>query len=136
MLLSFEDLAFDTPAPHSPTRSGAGPPLSVLHAAHDSHRDRYSGRNAAEDALVEQLVPWRSRYPQVPLEMRVVHGVPADELLRAAATAHLIVVGTHRRGHRPTCYSAPPQPSTNQDDHPLQQMSKRGIPSRRPANVC
>ena len=34
----------------------------------------------------------------VPLEMRVVHGVPADELLRVADTADLVVVGTHGRG--------------------------------------
>ena len=100
VVLGLEDLAFDasavTAAFADAQRRQA--PLIVLHAQHGTHRDRDSGGHAAEGALVEQLTLWRSQYPQVAVEVRVVHGAPADELLRAAVTAHLVVVGTHGHG--------------------------------------
>jgi nucleotide-binding universal stress UspA family protein len=72
-------------------------PLRVLHTLHGFFRDRVTGRDAAADALVDQLAPWRVQYPQVPIKVQLVHGQPVDELLRAAATADLVVVGTHGR---------------------------------------
>ncbi|MGH3844498.1 MAG: universal stress protein [Pseudonocardiaceae bacterium] len=100
VLLGLEDIAIDA---HAVTAAFAAAqrrraPLVVLHAQHDSLRDRVTGRNAAEDELAEQLAPWRSQYPQLPVEVRLVPGGPVDELLRAAATARLVVVGTHGRG--------------------------------------
>jgi nucleotide-binding universal stress UspA family protein len=100
VLLGLEDVAIDAPAvtaafADAQRRSAS---LIVLHAGHDSRRARDTGGNAAQDALIKQLAPWCSRYPKVPVETRLVHGGPADELLRAAATAHLVVVGTHGRG--------------------------------------
>src|SRR5262249_35219429 len=74
--------------------------LIILHSRRESIRDRITGRDAQmapEDALAEQLAPWRLDYPMVPIELRVVHGAAAEELLRAASTARLVVVGTH--GH-------------------------------------
>jgi nucleotide-binding universal stress UspA family protein len=99
VVLGLEDLAFDAPAVTTAFADAHRrlAPLIVLHAQRDFRLDWVTGGNAAEDALVEQLVPWRSRYPQVPVEVRLVHGGPVDELLRAAAIAHL-VVGTHGRG--------------------------------------
>jgi nucleotide-binding universal stress UspA family protein len=100
VLLGLEDVAIDAPAvtaafADAPRRRT---PLVVLHAQHHFLRDRATSRDTAAEVLVEQLVPWRSQYPRVPVEARVVHGAAADELVRAAATARLVVVGTHGRG--------------------------------------
>jgi nucleotide-binding universal stress UspA family protein len=100
VVLGLEDLAFDAPAVTAAFADAQRrrAPLIVLHTQHDSLRDQVTGGNTTEHAVAGQLAPWRSRYPQVPVEVRVVHGAPADELLRAAVTAHLVVVGTHGRG--------------------------------------
>jgi nucleotide-binding universal stress UspA family protein len=102
VLLGFEDLALDagavTIAFDDAHRHGTQ--LIILHAQRDSIRNRITSRDAqpmAEQALAKQLGPWRSHYPMVPVELRVVHGEAAEELLRAAGTARLVVVGTH--GH-------------------------------------
>jgi nucleotide-binding universal stress UspA family protein len=101
-LLGLEDVANDAPAVTvafaDAQRHRAR--LIVLHARADSLRQRI-GRDVpapVERVLVHQLAPWRSRYPKVPVDLRVVHGAPADELLRAARTARLVVVGTHGYG--------------------------------------
>ena len=57
-----------------------------------------SARVAAKQEITTALAPWRSRHPGVPVEVRVVHGAPADRLLEAAAAARLLVVGTNARG--------------------------------------
>lgn len=100
LVLGLEDLAFDAPAVTAAFADAQRrrAPLLVLHAQHDSLRDGLTGGNAAQQALADQLAPWCSQYPQVPVEVQVVPGAAADELLRAAATAHLVVVGTHGRG--------------------------------------
>ncbi|MGH4012045.1 MAG: universal stress protein [Pseudonocardiaceae bacterium] len=103
VLLGLENVAVDSPAITVAFDDAQrhGTPLIILHAQRDSVRSRVTGRNARtapEQALAEQLAPWRSRYPTVPTELRMVHGAPAEELLRAASTARLVVVGTH--GHR------------------------------------
>jgi nucleotide-binding universal stress UspA family protein len=56
---------------------------------------------AEQDAklLVEQQVAAaRQRYPEVRVEIRVVEGPPAQELVRASAGASLVVVGKRGRG--------------------------------------
>jgi len=100
VLLGLEDIAIDAPAVTAAFAAAQQrrASLIVLHAAHDSLRDQVTGRDAAEDALAAQLAPWRSQYPQVAVEVRLVHGGPVDELLRTAAMAQLVVVGTHGRG--------------------------------------
>ena len=97
VVLGLEDIGFDAPAVSAAFADAQRrrAPLIVLHA---QHQNRVTDGDVAKGALGVQLAPWRSRYPQVPVEVRVVHGAPDDELLRAAVTAHLVVVGTHGRG--------------------------------------
>jgi nucleotide-binding universal stress UspA family protein len=97
VVLGLETCAFDAPAITAAFADAQRhrAPLIVLHA---QRQDQITGGNIAKGTLVEQLAPWRSQYPQVPVEVRLVHGAPADELLRAAVTARLVVVGSHGRG--------------------------------------
>ena len=53
-------------------------------------------------ALTEALSGWRGKYPEVPVEHRVVPDRPARALVVAGADAALLVVGAHgRRGGPP-----------------------------------
>lgn len=47
--------------------------------------------------LRRAIAPWRDKYPEVPVEMSVRLGEPADLLTAMSAAASLVVVGT--RGH-------------------------------------
>ncbi|MFG2867423.1 universal stress protein [Streptomyces sp. NPDC048338] len=47
--------------------------------------------------LDEHLAAWRSRYPEVKITGWVAEGSPTVELLRAASSADLVVVGKHTR---------------------------------------
>jgi nucleotide-binding universal stress UspA family protein len=67
------------------------------HHGHAGARDDHD-RAVAVSRLGADLVPWTSRYPDVPLRVHVVTGAPAGTLLTAAITARLLVVGTHGRG--------------------------------------
>jgi nucleotide-binding universal stress UspA family protein len=44
------------------------------------------------------LAPWSSRHPDVPVEVRHVHGSPAEQLLHAAHRARMVVVANRGRG--------------------------------------
>lgn len=48
--------------------------------------------------LSESMTGWRDRFPDVPVEERVVQGPPARTLVNAAKDAQLIVVGARGRG--------------------------------------
>jgi nucleotide-binding universal stress UspA family protein len=83
-------------------RHGAG--LVVVHALHGTGpvRDHVMGhgahtrrRDAAWIAITDALAPWRSRCPDVPVEIRIVDGPAHAHLLPAAVTARLLVLGTH-----------------------------------------
>jgi nucleotide-binding universal stress UspA family protein len=50
-------------------------------------------------ALSERLRPWCAKHPDVPVEEHCTRGRAAQELVRAAASAALLVVGRHE--HRP-----------------------------------
>jgi nucleotide-binding universal stress UspA family protein len=69
-----------------------GSPLVVLHALPSSDR----GETAAVDLAA--LAPWSSRHPDVPVEVRHVHGSPAEQLLHAAHGARMVVVANRGRG--------------------------------------
>ena len=80
-LHSWTDPAIDGPAP---ARSAViADPEPIAHAE--------------RILLAERLAPWSDKYPDVPVQQVLVHGRPATALLKYAASAQLIVVGT--RGH-------------------------------------
>lgn len=108
VVLGIEDVAADaaavTVAFTEAQRYGA--PLVVVHAPHGTGpvRDHVMGRqahtrrrDAAWTALTEGLAPWRSRYPEVPVEIRIVEAPAHAHLLGAAVTARMLVLGTHAR---------------------------------------
>lgn len=72
-------------------RHGAG----LLHG-HGAGHDEAS-RIAARDRLADQLAAWTVRYPDVPVELEIVHGRPAPALLAAAVRARMVVLGTRGR---------------------------------------
>ena len=85
-------------------RHGTG--LVVVHAVQGTGRlrdhligyDAHSRRGAAAlTAITDELAPWRSRYPAVPVEIRVVDLPAPSHLLQAAVRARLLVVGTRGR---------------------------------------
>ena len=85
-------------------RHGTG--VIVVHAVHGTGRLRdhligqeaHSRRGAAAlTAVTDELAPWRSRYPAVPVEIRVVDLPAPGHLLQAAMRARLVVVGTRGR---------------------------------------
>jgi nucleotide-binding universal stress UspA family protein len=51
-----------------------------------------------ERVLVESLAGWSERYPEVPVQHRLVAGVPARVLVEESTDAQLTVVGAHGRG--------------------------------------
>ena len=78
--------------------------LVVLHARHGVGpvREHLTGseeiaRVAAWNRLDDELTPWAARFPDVPVEVRVVAGNAALALLAAAGEARLVVLGS--RGH-------------------------------------
>lgn len=54
--------------------------------------------DATAAELTQRLAPWRTRYPDVPVEARVEHSRPVRPLLEAGRHARLLVVGTRGRG--------------------------------------
>ncbi|MFD6070737.1 universal stress protein [Amycolatopsis lurida] len=50
------------------------------------------------EVLAERLAGWQEKHPDVTVERVVVRGRPADELLRHADRAQLLVVGSRGRG--------------------------------------
>jgi nucleotide-binding universal stress UspA family protein len=53
---------------------------------------------AGKEAMSERLAGWQERYPDVPIDHRLVHGDPAEKLVAASESAQLTVVGSHGRG--------------------------------------
>jgi nucleotide-binding universal stress UspA family protein len=72
-----------------------GTRLVAVHVRNDMLTER-DLRGAPDDEiaqlLVERLGPWRSIHPGVPVDVMILRGSPADELVRAASAARLLVV--------------------------------------------
>ena len=107
-MLGVEDVTADaapvTVAFADAQRHDAG--LVVVHALHGTGpvRDHVIGhealarrREAAWTAITDGLAPWRSRYPDVPVEIRIVDAPAHGHLLQAGVAARLIVLGTRAR---------------------------------------
>ena len=84
--------------------SWRGVELIALHAWCDADVSdipsiEWSAQQAVgEEALAERLAGWRERYPDVPVNPRIVFDRPARHLLDAAESSQLVVVGSHGRG--------------------------------------
>ncbi|MFF6783725.1 universal stress protein [Streptomyces sp. NPDC012510] len=80
-------------APNLPPLYGHGPIVGQL----ASQEGGITGQ--AEKELSAALIPWREKYPQVPVAHTIDLARPSGVVLKAAAQAGLVVVG--RRVHRP-----------------------------------
>jgi nucleotide-binding universal stress UspA family protein len=107
VVLGLDDVDRDTAAITAAFADADGPAtrLVVVHALRgpDAVLDALAGHPAsaraeAEEEIMTALSPWRSRHPDVSVEVRVVHGAPSVRLLEATAQARLLVVGTKVRG--------------------------------------
>lgn len=77
--------------------------LVVVHTVHDggSTRGFHPGKHTDDTLrtdIINRLGSWRSRHPDVPVELQVVSGAAAGPLLEFSVTARLLVLGTHARG--------------------------------------
>lgn len=92
--------AFEYAQRHSST-------LTAVRAVQDPQLHRYSRTDAdvvaalverAERLVLEELAPWREKFPGVEILPRVLRGHPTDLLRRTAEQAELLVVGRRGRG--------------------------------------
>lgn len=78
--------------------------LRVLHVRHPQTRwgSGLCTMNAAEDEAMERtemedlstaLIPWREKFPDLPVETHLLVGAPAEHLVRAGAGAAMLVIG-------------------------------------------
>lgn len=70
-----------------------GADLVAVHAWHESPT-----RQRVHETFAEQLAGWEEKYPEVLVHREAVRERPSDALLRYAADARLLVVGTRGRG--------------------------------------
>ncbi|GAB3788109.1 universal stress protein [Nocardioides pacificus] len=89
------------------TASRMGATLAVLHAWYmpamydDTLVDRTEAAQwstRAEVSIAERLAPWRERYPEVPVDVVVLHMRPADALADASIGSDVLLLG-HRGPH-------------------------------------
>ncbi|MFD5247671.1 universal stress protein [Amycolatopsis sp. NPDC058340] len=72
--------------------------LSVVFEETHWSLERSEIEESANEVLAERLAGWREKYPDVRVHREVVRGRPADELLKRADRAQLLVVGSRGRG--------------------------------------
>jgi nucleotide-binding universal stress UspA family protein len=83
-----------------------GVPVTAVHAWRPdlpADHEAVCGADAAAEQRAGQILdlalePWRSRFPDVPVETRLVVAEPAAALIRESEGAALIVVGSEARG--------------------------------------
>ena len=95
------------------------------------HRAHQPDGALATDIL-DRLGPWRSRHPDVPVDVQVVSGAAAGHLLESSVRARLLVLGTRARGAAARVVLG----STSRTVLRLLVLpGRRGAPRRRPGRV-
>ena len=74
------------------------PLVDVLLLGHPQPTDSEPAQQRAYETLAERLAGWQEKYPEVRVHREVVREHPHAALLRYAAGARLVVVGTRGRG--------------------------------------
>lgn len=83
------------------SRRGVGLVAMLSWAEHDSVfslEDWEPQLEIGKEALSERLAGWQEHYPDVAIDIQLVHGDPAAKLVAASESAQLTVVGSHGRG--------------------------------------
>ena len=78
------------------TAAERGVPVVAIHAWQD--RDSREIVARVTDIVEGMLTEARAEYPEVPVEVRVIHGKPHHELVQASKEAGLVVVGSRGIG--------------------------------------
>ena len=78
------------------TAAARGVPVVAIHAWQD--RDSREIVARVTDIVDGMLTEARAEYPEVPVEVRVIHGKPHHELVQASKGAGLVVVGSRGIG--------------------------------------
>ena len=78
------------------TAAERGVPVVAIHAWQD--RDSREIVARVTDIVDGMLTEARAEYPEVPVEVRVIHGKPHHELVQASKEAGLVVVGSRGIG--------------------------------------
>ena len=78
------------------TAAARGVPVVAIHAWQD--RDSREIVARVTDIVDGMLTEARAEYPEVPVEVRVIHGKPHHELVQASKEAGLVVVGSRGIG--------------------------------------
>ncbi|MGI5240128.1 universal stress protein [Dactylosporangium sp. CA-139066] len=73
-------------------------PLAVVRAWPEPDFDSASAEAAARHALAAEVEPWQAKYPDVKVDLWLVHGAPAEVLTRSSEHAVMVVVGARGRG--------------------------------------
>jgi hypothetical protein len=107
-----------------------GVPLAAAHVSEQDDDDyfydettlstHFTMEPAALDLFASKVEPWSLKYPKVRVRRAVLHGAVADGLARAAAGAHLLVVGDKPRG---------PVSRTRSGDVPFALIRRAGCPT-------
>lgn len=74
------------------------PPVELVPPSIISDTEVAALRDDQERSAAESLAGWREIFPEVPLSLTVVQGVPAAVLLAMSERASLVVVGSRGRG--------------------------------------
>ena len=71
-------------------------PLTVMHCYHDARRGSSADLGEEEALVAESVAGMADKFPEVQVQVRLVLGHPAPELVAASGGFELLVVGHHR----------------------------------------